>query len=747
MLKTISTLLLSLLFSTVFAQLKISGRVLDHEGSRPLPEVLIKNTVNNHTHSDDNGYFEIEIKSANDTLYFSKLGFDNKFITPQENKTFYAISLEEKLYILPTVEIKTNQSNDPSEFALVDLKNRPIQNSQDLLRIVPGMFIAQHAGGGKAEQLFIRGFDIDHGTDFKVSVDGMPVNMVSHAHGQGYADLHFVIPELVNAIQYQLGPYEATNGNFATAGAANFETIDKPVSDLAKVEMGAFGYKRGMFIYDISSHHKEDNIGYLAAEVFLNNGPFVNGQNYSRFNLNSKYLFHLRSAQTLQVIFSSFSSKWDASGQIPDRAVLDNQISRWGSIDPSEGGNTSRTNLSIIHTDTYNENSMLKTQFYAVNYGFNLYSNFTFFLNDSVNGDQINQQEQRNILGFESKHHFRKEWGKLQLEQIVGIGMRNDFIKDISLAHNVQRKFLANKTLGNIDEINSFAFISENFSYKNWMLNLGLRFDNINFNWQNKLDSIYQSNVKNASILQPKASLFYKLNNKYQLFIKAGRGFHSNDTRVSTSNTAIQTLPSAWGYDVGFKAKPISNLLLQLNYWQLKSQQEFVYVGDEAIVEIAGSSLRKGFDFLLRAQLMKYLQADFDLNFSNPTLLNVPKEENNIPLAPRITSIGGLSFVPNKKLNISLRYRYMADRPANETNTITAKGYQLLDFISTYNYKKIQFQASITNMLNVKWNEAQFATESRLQHEKESVTEIHYTPGFSFFFKLGMSLNLDFNGQ
>ncbi len=736
-------ILFSMLGSACFAQIKIAGKILDSETGKPIAESKIV-TNQSHTHSDDNGLFELQLNQLTDSIKIIKSGYEIYFLNIDSLQSFFTIYLTEKQFTLQEIEVNAENQFNTSQFSVVDLKNRPVQSSQDLLRIIPGMFIAQHAGGGKAEQMFIRGFDIDHGTDFKLSVDGIPVNMVSHAHGQGYADLHFVIPELVKNVNYQLGPYNVENGNFATAGAANFITIDKPKNSFSKLEYGNLGHKRALMVLDMSSRKNNANIGYLAAEGFFNNGAFVHPQNYNRYNLNSKYLFQIAQNQTLQLVFSAFTSKWDASGQIPLRAVESGFITKWGSIDPSEGGNTSRYNLSFIHNKKFSDNVQLKTQFYAVNYGFNLFSNFTFFLNDSINGDQINQKENRTILGGESKmssHHFN--WGDFQFEHSAAVGFRNDLIHNIALANTVQRRFLSYKTFGDVQELNSYSYLNEMITYKKWILILGLRYDNIQFNWQNKLDSLYQNKEHTASILQPKVGLFYNVTARLQFFAKYGKGFHSNDARVSTSNSALQTLPAAHGIDVGFMAKPVKNMLLQLNYWQLNSQQEFVFVGDEAIVELAGKSARKGLDFLVRYQINQKFQLDFDVNYSHARLLNVPNNENLIPLAPRITSIGGITFAPFNKLSFSARYRHLGDRAANESNSIVAKGYQIVDFSANYQFNRMQFQVAINNLLDTPWKEAQFATESKLKNESKPVEEIHYTPGNPFFIKTSITININ----
>ena len=328
-----------------FAQ-TLNGIVLDTNGL-PLEDVGVFNKTNGeHNHTNLNGEFALSNTKVNDTIYFSRLGKRTLtlLISNTDLQKQITIQLEDASINLDQV-VLVSQVDALSKLVAVDLELTPVQSSQEILRKVPGLFIGQHAGGGKAEQIFLRGFDIDHGTDIALNVDGMTVNMVSHAHGQGYADLHFIIPETIENLDFGKGPFYAEQGNFATAGYVDLNLKKELDNSTVSIEHGLFDTNRftGLFVILDSG----DNSAYLASELFLTNGPVESPQNFNRLNILGRYRYYVPGDQELLLTASHFQSKWDASGQIPQRAVDQGLISRFGAIDDTEGGNTSRTNISI----------------------------------------------------------------------------------------------------------------------------------------------------------------------------------------------------------------------------------------------------------------------------------------------------------------------------------------------------------------------------------------------------------------
>ncbi|MBK7684551.1 MAG: TonB-dependent receptor [Bacteroidetes bacterium] len=437
---------------------------------------------------------------------------------------------------------------------------------------------------------------------------------------------------------------------------------------------------------------------------------------------------------------STFFAVWDASGQVPERAVKAGIINRFGSIDPSEGGETNRTNVNAILTTTTNNNAIVKNQFYFVNYYFNLYSNFSFFLNDPVRGDGINQTDQRNIFGYSGTYQKDYFISDKTLHTTFGIGTRND-LTNISLKRAEKRTVLDTIVSGKVYQQNTNSYLDFTLDItKRFSINAGTRLDYFQFNFtDDNVDSL--SGTKSIVRASPKLNFYYALNNQIQFFLKSGIGFHSNDARAVVINRINNSLPKAYGGEIGSEFKLGKRILVNAALWGLYLESELVYVGDEATIETNNPTQRIGTDLSIRYQITTTLFADVDLNYNHGRLVGVPEGENFIPLAPRLTSMGGLTYKQEKGFNASLRYRFIDSRPANETNSVTAKGSLLLDAVLAYKLSKVEFGLSVENLLNTVWNQAQFDTESRLFNETDPVSELHYTPGTPFFLKGSIAYN------
>jgi hypothetical protein len=355
--------------------------------------------------------------------------------------------------------------------------------------------------------------------------------MVSHAHGQGYADLHFVIPETIEKIDFGKGPYYENKGNFNTAGYVNFMTKQKLEKNTLKLEAGQFDTYRllGMFNLVKSKNHN----AYLATEFSSSDGPFDSPQNFNRINIFGKYTGSISSTEKLGVTASHFSSKWDASGQIPQRAIDSGLISRFGAIDDTEGGITSRTNLLVNYDKIITNNSSLKSGVYLSLYDFELFSNFTFFLEDPINGDQIRQKENRTIYGLFSEYKQSFTGNTFDGTWQAGINLRHDQSNDNELSRTLNRKeTLAQIQSGNINETNFGAYVGTTINLNKWTFNPAIRLDYFDFQYNDALLANYQTQSENKAIISPKFNIIYNQSKAFQLYLKTGKGFHSNDTRV-----------------------------------------------------------------------------------------------------------------------------------------------------------------------------------------------------------------------
>ncbi|MFV8345758.1 TonB-dependent receptor [Flavobacterium sp. ZB4P13] len=729
--KNIILVMITLFGLSSYGQIQ-KGKVLDSDGNPVENAYLVNVNSESHAHTNEFGLFSLDKTVLGDVIKITALGYKKSNFTIVTSDD--TIIMEDDIFRLNEIVIQPKLSA-MNVILKIDLQTTPVNSSQEILRKVPGLFIGQHAGGGKAEQIFLRGFDIDHGTDIAISVDGMPVNMVSHAHGQGYADLHFVIPETVEKIDFGKGTYYANKGDFATAGYVAFQTKDKIEKSSIGLEIGQFNTMRTVGLFNLLGNQKTQS-AYIATEYILTDGPFDSPQNFNRINLLGKYSAILNDNSKFSILASRFSSKWDASGQIPQRLIDNGTISRFGSVDDTEGGNTSRTNFNASLSKPIDENTFLKANAFYSNYQFELYSNFTFFLDDPINGDQIKQKENRDVYGINAELNKKMKINNTDVLLQFGGGFRADATKDTELSHTLNRRtVLENIKLGDIDESNLFSYLNSEFNFGKLMINPAIRLDYFKFNYQDKLTENYKTQSESKVKFSPKLNFIYSQNNNLQFFIKSGMGFHSNDARVVVQNSRKQILPTAIGTDVGTIWKPFPKLIVNSALWYLFLEQEFVYVGDAGIIEPSGKSKRMGAELGLRYQLNDWLYFDADANYTYARSIDEPKGQDYIPLAPDFTTTGGLSFQKGNGFSGGIRYRYLKNRPANEDNSIVAKGYFISDLNVNYQYKNINFGIAVENIFDTEWNETQFATESKLQNEPESVEEIHFTPGTPFFMK------------
>lgn len=747
--------------------------------------ILVKGTIHGTVSGLHGDFLLTDIPNGEQTIIFSFLGYEpveKKFNFDRRSLDSCSIELVKGSYDLGAVNIEARKPFSAASSKSIrdfDLKIKPKRSAQDILSLVPGLIIAQHAGGGKAEQIFMRGFDADHGTDVGVYVDGIPVNMVSHGHGQGYADLHFIIPEIIDGLSVYKGPYFGQFGNFGTAGSVQLKTTDHPAKNLIKLEGGMFNTSKFTTVLKIPTNASHQS-AYIAAQHYKTNGAFERPQNLNRSNIFGKFHTHLTENSELSFGMGAFASAWDASGQIPERAIKSGLITRWGDIDPFEGGVTSRMNFSLDYHFFQGFEHDFVVQTYFTKYDFKLYSDFTFWLNDPIHGDMIEQNDHRTIYGINSNYSINKTLGSVESITKIGSSFRNDRI-DVSLWKSPERNRLSVQTDAKINEINSALWAIENLIFSSkFKAQFSLRADYFSFDVVDKLDYYgfegnnlpHASGYTQAFVVNPKMNLVFSPAKNWDLFMNFGNGFHSNDARdvilakrineiikagqfnglsdeeinteLANKNFDIQqkdikTLPKATGFEIGTKIAVNDFALLSVAGWYLHMNEELVFVGDEGTTEISGETQRIGIDSELRIQLAKWIWADLDLNLANGKYVNEPDGMNHIPLAPKLTSQGGLNFKHKKGFDGAIRFRFVGDRPANESNTVVAKGYFLNNLILGYHLGNFYLNSQIENVFNTQWNEAQFDTESRLKNELNPISEIHFTPGNPLNIQFGIS--------
>ena len=729
-------------FGMVFsasAQQILRGALVD-EASIPIENgYVFQENCSCYYYTDNTGRFTLESAEIGTVLRFGALGYEKSSlrIKKQDFENNLVIKLSESAYQLKEVVVRPD-TEVLTQLLKVDVAQIPVKSSQEILQKVPGIFIAQHAGGGKAEQIFLRGFDLDHGTDIRLTVDGIPVNMVSHAHGQGYSDLHHVIPETIAALDFGKGPHSIEQGNFATAGYVDFKTKSILEENQLRLESGSFGRNRALAMFNLLNTPKQK--AYFATEALFSEGYFDAPQDFERLNVSGKYRYQFDNGNALTFSGQYFDSSWDASGQIPERAGTAGQIGRFGAIDATEGGNTTRTTLGANYVGTVGQDLNLDIASYWSYYDFQLFSNFTFFLNDPENGDRIRQSERRNLFGTTVKLSNKMELGEANLTSRIGLGFRLDEVRDNDLSRMLDRTTVLERIqLGDITENNNFLFLDTKLNLDKWSFQTGMRLDRISFEYQNALTNTTSKLEESQTILSPKASVQYSPNERSQYFVKASYGFHSNDTRSVVFGSS-NLLAKAFGVDVGTLWKPLPSLVVNATAWTLFSDDELVYVGDEGVVEPSGKSRRYGVDLGFRGQFKNNLYCFTDATFSHARSLESPSGEDYIPLAPNFTLAGGVGISNEKGLSGGLRYRYLRDRAANEDFSLVASGYFLTDLNLNYRFSKhLLLEVIVENLFDVDWNEAQFATTSRLQNETSATEEIHFTPGSPLALRTGLT--------
>lgn len=638
------------------------------------------------------------------------------------------------------VTAASNREIRERDFELLPIITRP----SGLLRVVPGLLAIQHAGGGKADQYFLRGFDTDHGTDLALFVDRLPVNLVSHAHGQGYADLNFLIPEIVETIEVYKGPYFAEFGDFANAGAVRFVTKDFVPEGLVQASGGLYAVDRfrplARGITRFSPVVTRDVKTIAAFEILYDEGPFIEPNDLVRLNGFGKFSWDLTRSSRLEIWGSAYYSDWDASGQIPLRAVQSGEIDRFGSVDPSEGGDSQRYNLYLQYTNLIDSRSDIEATFYFSRYTLDLFSNFTFFLEDPENGDGIVQRDDRYMYGSDAR--FNRIFFLFGRDHLIRTGLQTRFDhNDIVFANQTERR--QRDLINDVDifQLSVSPWVETDITVNEWIRTVvGMRFDVFHFDVNDNLDSTDLGGSKTDSIISYKANLILSPLDKTDFYLNFGTGFHSNDARVVV-NAASMTLPRSIGFELGSRTRILDDRLdLAGAFWFLYLQEELVFEGDEGTFEPSGSTRRLGGELEARLSLyqrMIFIHADINIVDAEFT------DGGKVPLAPTFVSRSGLSLFTPFGLNGALEIIHVADRPAEETDTVKASGFTRVDLTTNYRYGNLEFFAIVENLFDTNYREAQFFNESRLQNEPEGVEDIHFVAGNPFTFRIGVTYYLN----
>ena len=611
------------------------------------------------------------------------------------------------------------------------------------MRLMPGLIIGQHHGGGKADQMLFRGFDSDHGTDFAVFIDGIPVNMVSHAHGQGYADLHWLIPETIERVEIYKGPYFVQLGDFATSGAMNI--ITKKRDKDSTLTLGGGSYNTQRYVGVLSPPEGTMLSPYIAGEVYHNDGPFKNPNDYIRYNILAKFGLWSTANSNLGFLGTFFKTGWNASGEIPARAVRSGDIGRFGSFDPSEGGKSERQNLSLIYNYA-DANQAFNAQTWVSWYKLQLWSNFTLFLNDPVNGDGIEQNDKRFLAGNNINYRRNYNLWALPMESFIGFQSRFDHIR-VGLFNQTDRRRRETVKNNNIQQTNLGWFAQQEVRPTSWLrTQIGARIDNFWYD-VDQIGTVTEpiSGEGSATLVNPKLNFIFTPFNDNNfakgtnLFLNFGGGYHSNDARVFVQDPE-KKIPRIWGGELGAKSRFFDRLDATLSYWRSYLASELVFVGDEGTFEPAGASRRHGIESEFRYDILPWLSYDLDLSYTWAKFLNGDK----VPLAPRFLAFTGITARHDSGIQARLQMRHIGRRYGIEDGSILTPTSTIFDLFLKYVWQRYELFVQFQNLANKKWRSAEHVFESRLQSEPPGVGTLdsHFTPGDPFTAKAGITIHL-----
>ncbi len=608
-----------------------------------------------------------------------------------------------------------------------DFETRPLLRPGELVEVIPGLIATQHSGTGKANQYFLRGFNLDHGTDFAGFFEGLPINFRTHGHGQGYLDLNFIIPEVVELVEFRKGPYYADVGDFSAAGSIAFKTRDSLEEGFVKGTAGEDGFYR---VVAANSHEVGGGTLLYAAEAKFYDGPWVLEEDLEQYNGFIKFSTDLGGFD-VQLIGTGYYADWTSTDQVPLRAVQGGLIDRLGFIDPDLGGETTRVNL-IGRIDGEVLGGKLEASAYASYYDFSLFSNFTYFLNDPVNGDEFEQRDERTLFGGSGS----LLWDVPQLGENstvrVGTELRYDDIDQVGLFQTVARRRIATIRDDTVDELSAAVYADVNIHWTDrFETVMGLRFDHYTFDVDAQLRD--NSGDGSDSIVSPKFTASYLVAERTRLYANYGRGFHSNDVRGASIRfdpvtldpvTPVDVLVPANGAEVGFRSNYVDGLTVTLAAFYLDLESELVFVGDAGTTEPNDGSRRYGFEFSGFWEPYEWLVFDVSATTTNARFEN----GDRIPGAvPTVAAAGGTVLLENG-FTATIRARHFSDAPLIEDNSVRSESTTLVNAGIGYTLGRFDLRLDVFNLLDAEHNDITYFFESQLPGEAAPVEDIHFHP-------------------
>jgi outer membrane receptor protein involved in Fe transport len=618
------------------------------------------------------------------------------------------------------------------------LKSRPALRPGEVLEFVPGVIVTQHSGDGKANQYFLRGFNLDHGTDFATTVNGTPVNMPTHGHGHGYSDLNFLMPELVDRIEYRKGPYFASNGDFSAAGSADIvyrRTVDAP---FGVVTLGQRGFRRAVVAASTEVAPQVSLLG--AVEAQGNNGPWTVPERLRKGNAVVTLAGGTK-AQGWSASVMGYDARWTSTDQIPERLIdagtyQGRPFGRFDSLDATDGGRTRRSSLS---GEWHGESSVGRTRVraHAIDYRLELNSNFTYALERPALGDQFRQQDRRKVYGAGASHTFDHALGGLQARSELGAQLRHDRIR-VGLFDTVAREIVATTRDDKVQQTQLGLWGQTTLEFAPWLRAVGgLRADHARFEVES-LETAANSGRASASLVSPKLSLIAGPWRKTEFFFNAGRGFHSNDARGTTATIdpktgdAVDKVPglvAARGFEVGARSEWLPGLQSSLALWKLDFDSELVYVGDAGATDANRPSARRGIEWNNRWIPAPWLLVDADLAWTHARFADNDPAGNRIPNA--VDKVGSVAFTLRElgPWSASLQWRYLGKGALIEDNSVRSRGSLTTNLrVSRQFGRNAEVTLDVFNLFDRKVNDIEYFYESQLPGELAAVADRHVHP-------------------
>jgi outer membrane receptor protein involved in Fe transport len=612
------------------------------------------------------------------------------------------------------------------------LQTRPALRPAEVLEFVPGLIATQHSGDGKASQYFLRGFNLDHGTDFATWVGGMPVNLPTHAHGHGYTDLNFLIPELVERIAYRKGPYFASGGDFSSAGSAHIVLRSQLAEPFAQATIGSGGHRR---LLAAASPSLDAGRTMLAAvELQGGDGPWDNPEALRKWNAWLRVGQGTR-AEGVDLTLMAYHARWNATDQVPQRALDAGTIGRYGAVDPSDGGRTARYSLSAERRLKFADGT-LNASAYLIHYRLDLFSNFTYALADPIAGDQFLQRDARNVLGGQLERLWFGRLGDVAMVNELGVQMRHDRIR-VGLFDAVDRQVGATTRDDRVRQTSVGVYAENGLTWTPWLRTVaGLRADR--FDWDVQGLAPQNTGRTSAALVSPKFTAVLGPWAKTEYFLNWGHGFHSNDGRgtvtrldpkTGAATTPVTGLVRTVGYEAGLRGEWLAGLQSSLSLWRLALGSELLFVGDAGTTAPSRPSLRQGIEWSNRYVPRPWLLFDADLALSRARFTEPGASGDQVPGAvARVASLA-VALRELGPWSASLQLRHLGPRPLTEDGAVKARSTTLLNARVGYRLNRnAELTLDVFNLLDRRVDDIAYYYVSRLRGEAAPSADLHVHP-------------------